>query len=331
MPIAAIHTVGGFTIDAIIHADGSWSTGRLGGNALWASMGVALQDGGRPVAHAVVGGDYPDSAIDRIAARGVDVADVHRHPDVRTARVTFAYREDGSRTQPAPREAVAVLPEDVQAQFADSTRDPARTLASLPDAAMLEAIARARGGSWHLGLLPGTRFADLTSALRRGGADYVQADCPARAELAREGEGLLEEHLGALDVFLPSTSDTDVFAPGEDHRDLVRRFHDYGAPVVVLKRGELGALVSDRASGRMWSVPALPAPADADATGAGDVFCGSFAHAYRSGRTLLEAAIEASAAAHAALASSSPLDLHRPQTSDRRSTVAAIAEGVTPL
>ncbi|MCR1981510.1 carbohydrate kinase family protein [Cellulosimicrobium cellulans] len=331
MPPTPVHTVGGFTLDAIIHADGRWSTGRLGGNALWASMGVALAVGGRPVAHALVGEDYPEGALAEIASRGVDVDDVTRRPGQPNARVTFAYRADGSRTQPAPPEAVAQLPAEVRPEFADSTRDPRRTLDSLVDGAALADVARSLGGSWHLGLLPGARFAELTTALRGAAVDYVQADCPARSELARDGEALLERHLAALDVFLPSSSDTDVFAPGVDHRTLVRRFHDYGAPVVVLKRGELGAIVSDATTGDAWGVPAIPAPEDVDATGAGDVFCGYFAHAYRNGATLLDAAVEASAAARAALHVSSPLDLVRPRDEAWQTAVATIREGVTAL
>lgn len=331
MQTVPIHTVGGFTIDAIIHADGTWSTQQLGGNALWASMGVALAEHGSPAAHAVVGADYPEGALGEIASRGVDVHDVRRHPDRPNARVTFAYRHDGSRTQPAPADAVARLPEEVRPQFADSTRDPERTLASLVDAAAIEPVVRAVRGSWHLGLLPGVRFAELVTALRAGGADYVQADCPARFELARDGEGVLKRHLPDLDVFLPSSSDTDVFAPGVDHRTLVRQFHDYGAPVVVLKRGELGAIVSDGTTGEAWSIPALPASGHVDATGAGDVFCGYFAHASRNGRSLVDAAIEASAAARSALRASSPLELHRPHDDDWDATVATIREGVTTL
>lgn len=331
MTITPIHMVGGFSIDAIIHADGTWSTRRLGGNALWASMGVAMGVGGQPVAHAVIGRDYPDGALNRISSCGVDVADVRRHPGIPNARVTFAYRHDGSRVQPAPAEAVALLPAHVHPEFADSTRDPSRTLASLAEGAMLDDVVRAQRGSWHLGLLPSARFAELVTTLRAGGADYIQADCPARFELARDGESVLERYLSSVDVFLPSSSDTDVFAPGVNYPTLIRRFHDYGAPVVVFKRGELGAIVSDGTTGEMWSVPAIAAADDVDATGAGDVFCGYFAHAYRNGLSLVDAAVEASAAARSALHVSNPLELNRPAIDDWNAAVAAIREGVTSL
>lgn len=331
MQTIPVHTVGGFTIDAIVNADGTWSTGRLGGNALWAAMGVAIGDGGNAIAHSVVGEDYPDRALQEISTRGVDVRSVHLRPGHSNARVTFAYRDDGSRTQPAPDNVVALLPADVRPEFADSTRIPERTLASLPDGAMLEDVVRRDLGSWHLGLLPGARFADLVTVLREGGAEYIQADCPARFELARDGEGILREHLSSVDVFLPSSSDTDVFAPGEDHRTLVRRFHDFGAPIVVLKRGELGAFVSDDTTGDAWSIPAHLVDEDVDATGAGDVFCGYFAYAYRNGASLVDAAIGASAAASAALCASSPLEVRRPAPETWSVAMSNIRNGVEAL
>lgn len=322
-----VDIVGGFTIDAIIRADGSWSTGQLGGNALWASMGASVLAGGAPVAHAVVGADYSADDLATIARRGIDVSAVRRADQAGNARVTFAYRPDGSRTQPAPAGAVAVLPDTVQPEFADTTRDPGRTLASLPTAADLAATRSAR---WHLGLLPAVRFAELVTALRQGGAADIQADCPARFELRRDGDAVLREQLSQLDVFLPSSSDTDVFAPGVDHGDLVKRFHDYGAPVVVMKRGADGALVSDARSGEAWNVPAYPVGEHLDATGAGDVFCGTFATARAAGRDILTAAVEASASATYALDAASPLDLTTPDPAELSQRIARIREGVTP-
>lgn len=323
-----VNIVGGFTIDAIIRSDGSWTTGQLGGNALWAAMGARVLAGGSPVAYSVVGEDYSEADLEAISARGIDVSGVRRNSAGRNARVTFAYRADGSRAQPAPGAAVEVLPERVRPEFADTTRDPALTLASLPDA---DDVSSVRAGRWHLGLLPATRFGELLGALRAAGATDVQADCPARFELRRDGDSALRDHLSRLDVFLPSSSDTDVFAPGVDHRVLVDRFHSYGAPVVVMKRGEDGALVSDARTGEAWSVPAYPVGDHLDATGAGDVFCGTFATARAAGRDLLTAAVEASAFATYALDVASPLDLTAPDPTELTARVERIREGVTAL
>ncbi len=326
-----VHVVGGFTIDAIIRADGTWATGQLGGNALWAACGMATLAAGRPIAHSVIGDDYPADALALMRERGIDVSGVRREPAQRNARVTFEYRNDGSRTQPAPAGAVAVLPERVRPEFADTTRDAALTLSSLPDREALRDVASASGGRWHLGLLPGTRFAELVTTLRAGGAAYVQSDCPARFELRRDGDAVLREHLCALDAFLPSSSDTDVFAPDSTPLELVARFHRYGAPVVVLKRGELGAIVSDARTGEVWSIPAVPVGDHLDATGAGDVFCGVFAHSRAAGHSLIDAAVQATVAASCALQVASPLALERPAATQWQASADMIREGVTPL
>lgn len=326
-----VNIVGGFTIDAIIRADGTWTTGQLGGNALWAAMGASVLAGGAPAAHAVIGEDYDEADLQAVASRGIDVAGVRRNSGTRNARVTFEYRADGSRAQPAPTGAVAVLPEHVRPAFADTTRDPSLTLASLPDGLGLRRSEGARNGRWHLGLLPATRFGEILSGLREAGAADIQADCPARFELRRDGDAVLREHLHKVDVFLPSSSDTDVFAPDVEHQTLVERFHAYGAPVVVMKRGEHGAFVSDSATGEFWSVPAYPVEDHLDATGAGDVFCGTFATMRAAGVDLLSAAIAASAFASYALDAASPLDLVAPDPADLAQRLVRIRDGVTPL
>lgn len=326
-----IDVVGGFTVDAIIRADGSWVTGQFGGNALWASMGVRLL--GAPVAaHSVVGADYPVGALSAISAHGVDLTGVRRDTETPNARITYAYGADGSREQPAPAGAVAVLPERVRGEFADTTRDPAITMASLPDGRALAGLPGLPGSAWHLGLLPPARFAELVAVLRGAGAAYIQADCPARSELRRDGDGALRRRLADVDVFLPSTSDTDVFAPGVDRRELVARFHDYGAPVVVMKCAAEGAWVSDARSGARWAVPAFDGDGvDIDATGAGDVFCGAFAAAFVGGADLLDAAVVASACASYALRVASPLDLTPPAGDDLAGRIHRIRNGVESL
>lgn len=325
-----LHVVGGFTIDAIVRADGSWTTGQLGGNALWAAMSIAQFPDALPVAHSGIGVDYPESALTRIASRGVDVSNIRKDSDRGNARVTFAYREDGSRSQPAPASVVCTLPKTVQPEFADTTRDDVTAPALLPRGEHLAEAAAAGAEAWHLGLLPSDRFAELVTALKASGARYIQADCPARFEIRRDGEGVLREVLPALDVFLPSSSDTDVFAPGDDHRELVSRFHSYGAPVVVMKRGDQGALVSV-AGGQMWSIPAFPLADDGDPTGAGDVFCGAFAHLRSTGTPLLEAAIHASARASYAVEASCPLDYAAPAARDLAHRIEHIRNGVIDL
>lgn len=76
---------------------------------------------------------------------------------------------------------------------------------------------------------------------------------------------------------------------------LCRRLLALGPAVVILKMGERGALVAER-TGRITHVPALRVKA-VDSTAAGDAFNGALAVALREGKSLLDAAQFASAAA----------------------------------
>lgn len=294
----AIRVVGGVTLDAIIRPDGTPLVGLLGGNALWASAG-SVAAGGAPAIHGVVGQEYPAEALAAIEAAGVDITNIARRQGP-TARVTFSYSADGAREQPANRERVAELEARVRGEFLDTTRDEKIRFAALPDAGSLNVDVD--NSNWHLGLLPVRRFAELVDALE--GADYLQADCPARFEMSPLKFSELEPAFSALDVFLPSTSDFDVMAPGEDPLVITRKLHEAGAEVIVLKCGADGAVLSEK--GSMWHLPAWTHTGGGDPTGAGDVFCGAFACAVLRGDSLVRAAAFASAYASLALETNYP-------------------------
>jgi len=298
-----LHIAGGFSVDAIVRADGSFETDRLGGNALWAAMGAHMS-GTTPGLHAVVGRDYPLAALERLAELGFDISGVRRSETGLGVRVTFSYAADGSRIQPATVRAVAGVPEPYRARFIDTTRMPDELLQALPTA---EELHTEETSGWHLGLLPSARFRELVWHLS-GASAYLQVDCPARFELRRDGLGVLGETLDQVDVFLPSTSDTDVFAPGLGRVELINRFHDLGARTVVLKCAEDGALVSE-AAGTIWHVPSHIESAVVDPTGAGDVFAGAFAAFMSRGRDLIESVSAAAAAASLSVTRRSPFDL----------------------
>lgn len=292
---SALHIAGGFSLDAVIHADGRIETNRIGGNALWATAG-AVAIGGAPHAHAVLGRAFPHSALERLAELGVDCNGIHRRSERTGVRVTYAYAADGSRLQPAPHQLVAELPQTERQAFIDTTRMPEEILGSLPAAEDLPIDLS--GTSWHLGLLPVARFTELIDGIRRAGADYLQADCPARSELAQRGTEVLGAMLTNLDVFLPSTSDTNEFLPDVPPLELISTFHAMGAEIVVLKMGEHGAIVAERGSA-CWHVPIFPEPAAIDPTGAGDVFAGAFATQLARAGDLVRAAASAAALASA--------------------------------
>ena len=298
-----VRIAGGFSRDAVVQADGSYEIGRLGGNAMWAAAGARLA-GARPTAYTVLGAGYPRAFLRELAAAGMDVH-ARSAPDRRGVWVSYAYDADGTRHNPVPADVLATVPEPDRALIIDTTRIQAEALAAVPTAADLPADNR--GTAWHLGLLPVARFHELVDHLA-GSATYLQADCPARFELGRDGLGVLGDTLQRLSVFLPSTSDTDVFAPGLSAAELLRSFHGLGADRVVLKCGKDGALVSEQ-SGPVWQVPAYPTTSVLDDTGAGDAFAGAFAAAIGDGHEPVPAACLAAAVASVAVQYRRPIEL----------------------
>ncbi len=332
------HVLGGFSLDAVQYADGTYDTDRLGGNAFWAALGARLA-GGAPCVHAVVGHDYPEAAFVSLVSAGVDVRSMVRRRELPSTRVTFTYAADGSRTQPADPSVLTALSVRDRERFIDNTGDEDLLLAMLPAVEELDIAAcgqsdeshrRSVGGddqAWYLGLLPARRMREVVAHVR--GSGPVQIDCPERGELRRDGCDVLRDTLPLVDVFLPSTSDAAVFMPGVSPLDLLDTFHDWGARSVVLKCGEEGALVS--VEGRRWRVPIFRDPDAFDPTGAGDVFGGACATVMAGSGDLVAAAVAGAAAASFATAARSPLGLMAIRAEDyefRRRFIASRVEEV---
>ena len=96
------------------------------------------------------------------------------------------------------------------------------------------------------------------------------------------------------DWFLPSLDDVRTLSGQSDSRAIVDWCHRLGAPVVVLKCGREGVIVSD---GRRTEGVAGHTVNTVDATGAGDCFDGAFAARTDAGDDLFSAARYANAAA----------------------------------
>ncbi|WP_022878397.1 carbohydrate kinase family protein [Microbacterium sp. B19] len=315
--------VGGFTVDAVALADGSYDVDRPGGNGFWAAMGAALA-GGAVAVHGVVGADFPLAALDRLSECGVGVDGIHRRSDIPNLRVSFSYAPDESRAHPADPAAIVHVPLADRARFLDTTDRADLLHATLPAGTDL---AGASADAWYLGLLPASRLRETVDAVR--GHGWTLLDCPDRRELAQSGNGALRDVLPGVDVFLPSTSDAAMFLPDVAEHDLPALFHAWGADAVVLKCGSRGAVLSQ--SGRRWGVPVFRDPDACDPTGAGDVFGGACAAVMADTGDLFSAVVAGAVAASFATAARSPLDLARVAREDydlRRDVIAAGVEDV---
>jgi 2-dehydro-3-deoxygluconokinase len=139
-----------------------------------------------------------------------------------------------------------------------------------------------------------TVFAAIAQA--RDAGVRVSLDSNLRLKLwpLQEARAAITRAAGLCNLFLPSVEDAVALSGLGDPDGIVDWSHSLGAPQVVLKLGREGALVSD---GRRRERIAGHAVTTADATGAGDCFCGNLLARLASGDSLFDAARYANAAA----------------------------------
>lgn len=83
----------------------------------------------------------------------------------------------------------------------------------------------------------------------------------------------LAEILSMVDIFMPNERELQGITDGKDLADCISRIHQMGTPLITIKQGEKGALVSDGSSVKRCSVK--PA-SGGDSIGAGDSFDAGF-------------------------------------------------------
>lgn len=145
-------------------------------------------------------------------------------------------------------------------------------------------------------------------------SESVRHTCWEAARIARENQVLvsfdtnlrlklwsLEEAkkntrhaISLCDVCLPSFDDMSVITGTDNPESIIKICHEWGAPLVALKMGDKGALIST--GSELWEVPPLQCT-PVDATGAGDTFGGSFIHRLLEGDSPYQAGLYAATAA----------------------------------
>jgi ribokinase len=99
----------------------------------------------------------------------------------------------------------------------------------------------------------------------------------------------LTEILQFVTIFAPSEREVFEFRGPCDLREAARDFAAMGPAIVVIKVGQIGALVYQRKSNTFEQVPAFPS-LTLDPTGCGDSFCGGFLAGYVETGDAVEAA-----------------------------------------
>jgi len=272
---ASLLCIGNLTADEAIQPDGSRSL-EWAGDALYAAL-AARAHLDRVTWLAPIGADFPQALLDDLERSGVVAADPPRR-DLPTVRNVVTYREDGTRQWELVHgedhfDAMSVHGEDVAPALLGA------------DGVLVSAMSlRAQS--------------TLVPWLRRSTAATIYLDLQEDFLVGNEETWLAV--IGCCDVFLPSEVEAVALTGTSDLHRAIAIFRELGPQTVVIKRAELGSLVSTEGSHDAVEVP-VERVTPTDSTGAGDAFCGAFAAVHAAGGDAVQAARAGSAAARVAI------------------------------
>lgn len=253
----------------------------FGGDTLNATVAAARQ-GARTGYVSAVGGDpFGEDILALCDAEGVDRSTVLVRPTDPTG-VNFVHPDPSGR------------------RFSYARRGSAASLFTadeLPEAA----IAGAR--ILHVSAISQAISASMRGAVQRAAeiaranGTLVSYDLNLRLSLwtLDEARAAIEAFLPLADIVLPSDDEAEMLIGTRDPEAILGHFGRHGAAHVVLKRGEVGAMLA--MGDARHAIPA-PRVRAVDSTGAGDSFAGSFlAYLLEDGDALRAARLAARVAA----------------------------------
>jgi len=215
----------------------------VGGSATYAALAATQFSAVRIVA--VVGEDFPQTTLDDLERRGVDVSGIERAPG-KTFRWAGRYADNlASRTTlDTQLNVFADFKPKLPPAFVDT---PYLFLGNIHPALQLDVLSQVKG------------------------ARFVAADT---MNFWIEGERkLLGAVLEKLDLLVINDEELRQLAQLHNLRLAAKKVLAMGPKRLIVKRGEYGALLFD-AEGTFF-VPAFPLEEEIDPTGAGDTFAGA--------------------------------------------------------
>ncbi len=274
--------LGNCTLDDVITPEGTVAPRQVGGNGVYAAVGMRVW--GEAVSLvSVVGNDFPERYLARLAEGGINVSSVKTLAQPHRLQSRVFYFPTGERTD-LVEEATSILPPnaadllDLVSEYPSTGSPMHRRLwplfTPLPDQLPTD-LSDVAGAHLAPGALPNNR--SLASAIkgRSGGRVAVSLDWPWW-DWDQEGQAnraLLQN----VDYLLPSVAEASVYADavGLDPFDAVRSLLDGPPHFAVVKLGTRGSRVLPGPESKWMSVPVF-ATRVIDPTGAGDAFCGGF-------------------------------------------------------
>lgn len=271
--IPAYACVGSVFIDDIVFPDGRTCMEVLGGGGTHAAAAVRLW-GERAGLVACIGQGIPQSALARLQ-RDFDLDGI-RWLDLPQARAWQIFEWDTRR--------IEVFRVDVMQPFVDDPQ-PEHLTSRYHAVPALHVLRDGPNFLRWRGLFP-----QATLLWEPNQPYMVSANRDEFRALLRHADIVSPNLLEAQQIYGSLTPEV-----------LLQSMLDDGAPVVVLRMGEVGSMVARQGEAPL-SIPAVPVAQVVDQTGAGNTYCGAFLVGWmRSGGDLLTAACYGAVAASFAL------------------------------
>jgi sugar/nucleoside kinase (ribokinase family) len=306
----------------------------LGGNVIYAASGFGVWE---PTSHAGlmarVGEDYPREWLNQIKQRGFDIRGIKVLPEAIDLRSFYAFVDMYTRAtddpaahftrvhQPFPR---ALLNYSRPVSVYDNRSHLSST--SLRQSDIPEDYLGASAA--HFCPIDYLTHTLLPAVLRQNGFTTVTLD-PSAGSMSPTFWDDIPALVTGLTAFLPNEEELRTLFHGRktDLWEMVETIADYGCEIVVVKRGERGQYLYNRARKEKWEIPAYPAKV-IDPTGVGDAYCGGFLAGYRLTYDPIQAALYGSISASLTIEGSGAFYALDALTGLAKARLEAIKEGV---
>ena len=268
-----------------------------GGNIIYAATGFGVWEPANLVGlMARIGEDYPREWLDEIYQRGFDIRGIRILPEAIDLRSFYVYTETDTRLTEDPAAHFTRLKQPFPKALLNYTRPrnsydsrshltPTSLRQSDIPLDYLDATAA------HLCPIDYLTHTLLPAVLRQNGFSTVTLD-PSAGTMSPTFWDDMPALVTGLTAFLPNEDEMRTLFHGRstDLWQMMEAIADYGCEIVVVKKGESGQFLYDRATRARWEIPAYPAKI-IDPTGAGDSFCGGFLAGYRKTYDPLQSAL----------------------------------------
>jgi hypothetical protein len=306
----------------------------LGGNVIYAASGFGVWE---PTSHtglmARVGEDYPREWINQIAQRGFDIRGIKVLPEAIDLRSFYAFVDMYTRATDDP----AAHFTRVHQPFPKALLNYSRPASGNENRSHLSSTSLRQSdipedylgaSAAHLCPIDYLTHTLLPAVLRQNGFTTITLD-PSAGSMSPTFWDDIPALVTGLTAFLPNEEELRALFNGRktDLWEMVEIIAEYGCEFVVVKRGERGQYLYDRARKEKWEIPAYPAKV-IDPTGVGDAYCGGFLAGYRLTYDPIQAALYGSISASLTIEGSGPFYSLDALTGLAKARLEALKEGV---